>query len=289
MDKQPTGCVVKKPNRKTGREETWARFFYYDDTGKRREKMRRAENATHAKQIIKDLEREYDRGGARALDADGMKFSQLAEQYKRKRLVAPVFDDPASDNRRKVAGMKSWKAARRFLETLVEHFGNMPVKKIEHEHLLAFKVKRLEQPIMRGEKLIGRRKLASVHRELEMMRACINYGMEKRYLSFNPFDGGATLISKANEVRRDVVIDYGQEQKLLNACYDETKHKHMARLKNALICLIKTGMRSGEVRLLERRDVDMERGVITVCGTARRRRSGSCPSRRASTPCWWGC
>src|SRR5687768_682083 len=112
MAKQPTGYVVKKPNRKTGKDETWARFFYYDDSGKRKEKMRRAENATHAKHIIKDMEREYDRGGARALDADGLKFSQLAEQYKRKRLVAPVYDDPESDSRRKVAGLKSWKDAR---------------------------------------------------------------------------------------------------------------------------------------------------------------------------------
>lgn len=261
MQKTYSHSIVKKPNRKTGELELWVRFFYYDAIGKRKEKMRRADNATQAKQIIKDLEREFDISGARALDADRLKFRQLAEQYKEKRLIPPVYDDPESDNRRKVAGLKSWKDARRNLEILIQHFGELPIKKIEYEHLLDFKVKRLEQPKMRGDKIIGRRKLASVHRELEIMRACLNYAMEKRFLTFNPFDGGATLISKADEVKRDVVIDYAQEQKLLDACVGS---RYLERLKPALICLIETGMRSGEVRHLERRDVDLERRLITV-------------------------
>jgi integrase len=261
MQKTCSHAIVKKPNRTTGELELWVRFFYYDAIGKHKEKMRRAENATQAKQIIKDLEREFDTGGARALDADKLKFRQLAEQYKEKRLIAPIYDDPDSDNRRKVAGLKSWKDARRNLEVLVEHFGELPIKKIEYEHLLDFKVKRLEQPKMRGGKIIGRRKLSSIHRELEILRACLNYAIGKRYMMFNPFDGGATLISKADEAKRDVVIDYAQEQKLLDACVGS---RYLERLKPALICLIETGMRSGEVRHLERRDVDLERRLITV-------------------------
>ncbi len=55
MARERTGFVVKRKNERTGKIELFARVQYTDGAGKRREKMRRAENQTDANRIIKGL------------------------------------------------------------------------------------------------------------------------------------------------------------------------------------------------------------------------------------------
>lgn len=42
----------------------YARLTYTDETGKRRNVKRRANNTKHAKAILKDLREQFDKGGA---------------------------------------------------------------------------------------------------------------------------------------------------------------------------------------------------------------------------------
>lgn len=238
-----------------------ARIVRIGRNGKPKQYTREGDDVSEARRHKKDLEREFEQLGVRGMDASKIRFRELAEQYQNLYLIPAVYDDPDSEHRVKVAGRKRWKDARRFLQAITDHFGRMLISEIESEHVLEFKIKRIEEPKMRADKNLGRRSIAAVNRELEQMQACLNYAIRKRWLTVNPVKG---MICKADERRRDVVIDYEQEQLLLDACYDtKTGVIHMANLRKALIGLIETGMRPGEIRFLKRKDVDMiNRNII---------------------------
>src|ERR1044072_2314992 len=56
----------------------FARITYKDENDKRHEQENRANNRTHAKEIIKQLLREIDDHGEKSLDAARMTFSDLS-------------------------------------------------------------------------------------------------------------------------------------------------------------------------------------------------------------------
>lgn len=63
------------------------------------------------------------------------------------------------------------KLLKAFLKTLVEHFGGKRIREITHEDIERFKLARLRLPTRRGTQ----RTIASVNRELELMRAVLRY------------------------------------------------------------------------------------------------------------------
>lgn len=71
----------------------YARIQYLDDiTGKRKEKLRRADSRTHARSLIKQMRNEFNEGGQSKLNSDKMTFEQLAEKYKITELVPAAYE-----------------------------------------------------------------------------------------------------------------------------------------------------------------------------------------------------
>src|SRR5262245_46094702 len=68
--------------------------------GKPKTYERQGRNKTHAKQIADELEKKFIAGGTEALDAENMTFADLAERYKKIKVIDAVFDGDI-----KVAGM----------------------------------------------------------------------------------------------------------------------------------------------------------------------------------------
>ncbi len=96
MGRTRTGSIVLK-------DETWyARLIFRDETGKRRERLRRADNRSDAREKAKELVREFEQHGERALDGSRLNFSQLAEFYKTTYLIPAEYVDG-----RKIAGLRS--------------------------------------------------------------------------------------------------------------------------------------------------------------------------------------
>jgi integrase len=71
---------------------------------------------------------------------------------------------------------------------------------------------------------------------------------------------GESLISPADEKKRERILTREEEQKLLDAC-DQPKCKH---LRIIIICALDTGMRQGEILKLKWSDVDFDNGLIIV-------------------------
>jgi integrase len=290
--------------------KVYACIQYTGEDGRRKEKMRRADNRTHAKQIIKNLLRELDEAGEQSLDNDRMTFRELAALYKKSRLIPAVYHGEG-EGQRKIAGLRSYKPAQGYLVTLAQHFGAKRIRNITHDDIEQFKLRRLSDPtrsdmaLYEGElrknpeaTLSSTRTIASVNRELELMRAIIRFAKRQGYLTRSPFEMGAPLISKADESRRERVLTHEEERRLLAACgarevtYERNGKMIVATDANArrrhlrplIIAALDTAMRRGELLKLRWHDVDFVGGVITITAmnskTARARKVAMTPRLR---------
>lgn len=202
-----------------------------------------------------------------------MKFRDLARIFREAKLTAPVYDDEDSDDRRKQKGIVRFEDTIRFLDILVSRFGGMLIRDIKHSDVETFKFERLKEPKLRGG---GRRKISSVHRELEVMRSLLDYGVTKGFLEVSPFKGDAhdaPLINKAHEKKRDRVLSFQEEARLLNDLTSARSNPVLAdreNLRNVITFLVDTACRHNELKQLERRDIDLNTGVYGEINIRRR-------------------
>ncbi len=256
MPRQRTGYVYFDKQRKA-----WtARVDYKDELGKPRLLRRQVANKTEGKLLLKQLLREIEQHGSQVIDGAKLTFAKLADIYRDEKLIEPVYEDGV-----RVAGLRSFQGQRRRLVNLTEYFGAKRVVNITYGDIQKFKLKRLKDPNKRDAQqgVESTLKVATVNRELQLLRNVLNFAKRKGWIVRNPFELGEPLISMAAEKKRDRVITRDEEARLLTAC--DTKQR--AHLKPILICAMDTGMRKGEILKLKWKDIDLDSGVIRLRAT----------------------
>jgi len=88
----------------------------------------------------------------------------------------------------------------------------------------------------------------------------LNVAQREGWILRSPFAAGDSLISLADENKRERILTPEEEGRLLAAC--ETPRR--AHLRAILICALDTGMRQGEIFSLRWRDVDFENGLLSI-------------------------
>jgi integrase len=243
MARERKGSIVERDGR------LYVRIGFTDALGKKRELMRRATDRQHARQLKKELVKQLEtsaEGNQRAeLDGAKLTFRRLAERYEAVRLIPAVY---VGD--RKVAGLRSFETPKLQLRLLIEHFGNARVRNITYGQVDEYRLKRL------SEKL----KIASVNRELALLRSVFNFGKREGFISRTPFEMGAPLISVADETKRDRVLSRAEEEKLLPALSDPRR----LHIRALTVAALDTGARKNELLTLTWRDLDLVSGVITI-------------------------
>jgi integrase len=243
MAKRRTGYVFKDSGK------WYARFTYMDGAGKRRNVKWLVDwvrNQTEAEEELTDVLREFEDRGERALDGHRMIFRKLAEIYEGHKLIPAEYV-----GERKVAGLRSWKTPRAFLHTLVEYFGACRIKDITKSSIEDFKLKRLRTPTIRGTQ----RTIASVNRELEVLRAALRFAQSEGWLKRTPH----IQINKADEAERIRILTQQEELGLLTVCTGKRAH-----LKPLLIAALDTAMRRGELFKLRWSDINFEKSAIFI-------------------------
>lgn len=230
--------------------QLYARFVYTDGEGKRREKHVKAESKVHARELYEQMRREYQDHGHQTIDATRMTFRELAEIYEKARLQPAEYKGD-----RKIAGRRSYKGPLGYLRTLTAHFGSRRLKTITHADIEKFKLERLKALTSDGRE----RTIASVNRELEVLRAMLRFSVRSGWIIKSPFETGDALISKADEVQRERVLSREEETRLLAACVGRRSH-----LRPLLIAALDTAMRRGEMIQLKWTDISFENRSITV-------------------------
>ncbi|MDQ2975814.1 MAG: tyrosine-type recombinase/integrase [Acidobacteriota bacterium] len=244
MGRQRRGSVVERKGK------IYARVQFSDEQGRRRDIWRRADNRKEARSIAKQLLREVDDHGETTLDSHSKTFADLASYFEQHYLKPAEYVDG-----RKIAGYRSVINYKCYMHTLRTYFGNKRLRSVTYSDIRTFKSVRLRTPT-RGT---GTRALASVHRELALLRKILNVALREGWILKNPFNAGDTLISLADETKRERILSHEEECRMLAACTDARAH-----LRPLLIFLLDTGCRQGEAFKLKWRDVDLEARMITL-------------------------
>jgi integrase len=261
--REKRGTAIKRGN------NFFARVRYIDEFGKEKTIERKAENKSHARRICKELLDDLEKHGEKYLQAERLTFAELADYYDKHFIIEAQYS-----NGRKITGLRSWKSAKQFLTTLKKHFGKRLVRGITYGDLKTFRSIRLNFPT-RGDKalaektktaIVSTRSVASVNREMALLRKMFNVAVAEKWIAGNPFDGGESLISTAAETKRERIITRTEEMALLAACEirDKWNRKSYLHLKPILIAALDTGARQGELLSLTWRDVDFNNNVLTL-------------------------
>lgn len=289
------GSVIRRKVKRVvnGKEktETWlyVRCRWTDETGREREKKRRILRASEAPTVKAELREEIKRELAAPASAQADKtFADLAKLYRAEYLVEPVFQGG-----RLVRGLRSHVLQKGRLSRLEKYFASFKVRAITHDDLERFKRRRLAQPVAvvrnRVEARDGvktktkvtehrERSIASVNRDLALLRRLLSVAVQKRWIDQNPFSLGDSLISTASETARVRILTRDEEEAILSACgerervYERNGKRLTARdgggrrlyLRPLVVAALDTAMRKGELLKLRWRDVDLEGGVIYV-------------------------
>ena len=266
MPRAKTGAAIVKWKVKNGKrvKQWYACVSYVDESGKRRQWLEKAENKTAAKERAREMVGELDGDTPEVLNGKNMTFSQLAAFYKTTYLVEPEYVDG-----RKVAGLRTKYDYELRLKPLQQFFGKKQLRSITHGDLERYKSVRLKTPAITGKNTRGtdgkgkpqerQRSIATVHRELSLMRRILNVAMGNGWLLRNPFLMGKSIITPGDEKPRERILSRTEEEKLLAACTGWRAH-----LRPIIICALDTGMRRGELFKLTWADIDFKNRMITI-------------------------
>lgn len=247
MAKPQTGYVGWDKQKK----KYFARVDYSDEAGKRRNVRRFFTMKSDAIDALPTLVSTIKQHGAQSLKGELLTVAALIERYEE------AYVRPAEIHQgRKVDGLKSWRSVQLHCRVLKEYFGSKQLRELRPSHLEAFKRHRLKTPKQLGG---GIRTQAAVHRELQALRAILNYAKREGWIIASPFEKARGIISQASETRRNRVLSQMEEQKLLAACTGKREH-----LRAILIFCLDTGGRRGEVFQVRWADVDFARREITL-------------------------
>lgn len=253
----------------------YARLQYKDEAGKLKVKYRAIPDKRSARAAVDDLRRQLETYGEELFSAERMTFASLLDKYQATELVEARFQGGV-----KVTGRRGVGSVRSAANHLRDHFGQKRLQNIKAADIKCYKNLRLDTPIQtwvntkeeqvdedtgaikivkRKTLRIRERKIASVNRELELLRAIFNFAVMNEWLVKSPFVLLKGVISKAAETERDRVLSFEEEKKLLSVCVGRRAH-----LRPILICALDTAMRRGEIFKMKWKDVDFVTNEINI-------------------------
>lgn len=141
------------------------------------------------------------------------------------------------------------------MKVLREHFGAKRLRTITYTQIEEYRNRRLRETTKRKTL----RSIATVNRELSLLRRVLNVAKRDGWIIRNPFDVGESLIHTADERPRERILSYAEEDRLLAMCTGRREH-----LRGVLICALDTGMRRGEIITLTSGDVSLEERTISL-------------------------
>lgn len=226
-----------------------------DENGRRRNVVRRAQDKSEAREVLKSLLRQLDDEGTKVVDFSRLTFNDLADFYEQRYLHEAVYVSG-----QKVSGLRDVARPKELLKHFRAYFGKVKLREITYGHLLGYRDRRFKVLTQYKQQ----RTVASWNREAAVLRRILNIACQQGWILKNPFHCGDPLIIVSAERRREKILTVPEETRLLAAC---DSHPYRNHLKALLIFLIDTGCRKGEALKLRWRSVCFESRVISIEAT----------------------
>ncbi len=194
------------------------------------------------------------------LDPTKITFADLHEAFT-PRLHKVEYDNPSNpDDRHKVSGTKGWKNEVRDMKTFAAYFGSKLISTITEDDIEDLYSARLATPKIHGG---ATRSIANVNRELATLSKAFSFAMRKKWMTSNPVHSGKRIINQKQEAKRERVLTFPEQTRLLDA----TVTLGFDYLRMLLVFLLHTATRLGDATQLERRDINLNEGdlgLITI-------------------------
>jgi len=231
----------------------YARLTWGRPDGTRASREKQVQKKSEGWRLINQWLEEISQHGDRAVEVDKLTFNDLAKHVRDTYFVAPIVR-----HGKRVSGANTWQDQRTRLEVARAYFGKRKLRSITWGDVEKFKRERLAEPTWRGDE----RAVATVNRELSVLRRAFNIAKAEGWITRNPFEMGRSLIEAAHENKRDRILTVAEERRLLAECKSRQAH-----LFPILICALDTGMRQGEIFSLTAGDVDLPARLISLRST----------------------
>jgi integrase len=226
--------------------KVWAVRTWRRDDQARLWRVERTETCA-SRELAVDRAREWraalERTFSRALDREIESMGELIEWFRQEVAVPPSWHDG-----KRVRGLRSWRRVRSMLKPLAYFFRAMPLRAVTPEAVRRYASWRLETPKADG----SRRSIVGVNRELAVLRRMLRLAAQRGWIACDPFAIEPGLVSVAEETRRDRVLSFDEERRLLEACARSRSRSLLARVLLAL----DAGLRRGEIEKLAWADLD---------------------------------
>lgn len=180
----------------------YARLQYKADDGKYKVKYKPITDKRMARSAVEEMRRELEVHGQEMLTSDKMTFEKFAEIYKEAKLKPAVIE-----NGIKISGRKSSVAWA--YKILKEYFGAKLLRSIKSNDLEQYKQKRFSEPTARGNK----RTVATVNRELALLRSMLNFAFQNDWIIQNPFTKIKGIITTSAEIERNRILSFEEERR----------------------------------------------------------------------------
>lgn len=170
-----------------------------------------------------------------SLEYHDWKISDVLDHWETKRLVK----------------LRSEKIEKYKIRIIKEQLGEIKVSNFTEEHLARFK----------GFLQDGR-SVRTVNAYLVTLRTALNYAKRKGICK--AFPDVSEHIESSLEVKRDRSATSGEFEALLKACYIKKSGRNREHLMPFILWLHETGCRTGELKKIQLKDIDLERGVVRI-------------------------
>ena len=176
-------------------------------------------------------------------------FFELVEYFRTEYVKPAIFSGGE-----KIAGYRQdLETIKRHLNEFKKYFGDVPLKAFTYEDFRRFKEHLASTPTKFG----SLPQPSTYNRKLTLLNRVLNVGVQLEWLVVNPMKKGKPLIKKSIENKRNRMLTFEEEERLLAQCVGLREH-----LKLYILLSLETAMRRSEVWNLQWWQVDFQKSVI---------------------------
>lgn len=247
--RKPKGKVKKLKIKSPAKWES--RITYqHPETRERVDVRRRFETEGEASRHLWEIQRQLNQKGTIEKTIKQMTVAEVAQKYADDKLIPVVLRDG-----KQIAGRIDLSSPKVHLKVIVEAFGNRKIKSLTYGDLARFRTQRLQTPTIHNKP----RSVRTVNAELGAMRALLTFALHNGWVDVDPFGKGESLIRNSEENRRERVLSYEEERRLLAVCVEGRSH-----LRPLIIAALETGLRRGALLKLKWPQVNFSTGYLTL-------------------------
>jgi integrase len=246
------GSVLRTQITRDGRKvlvfDARKRFTRADGT--KGQKFKRCASETEARLALLNFNNELSSQSTKGPASIEHRLHELIEYFRTHYVKAAVFV-----NGEKVSGYKQNLTKVHSALDAIKHYFNddPPLSSISFERLRQFKIYLQSTTTQRGTLPA----ISTVNERLAFLNRVLTVGFEMDWLPVNPFKRGKGLIKQSRTAKRNRLITFEEEIRLLTQLTGERAH-----LLPYILLAIDTGMRRSEIWDLQWWQVDLELKVI---------------------------